>query len=68
MFKKIFLDHPRSVNESFIQHFFFAIRFSLKLFSAASAAFVHAFIPSMCEKTASKKVTELYHKIHNRGS
>jgi len=68
MIARIFLNHPASVDESFGQHFLFATKFSLKLFAAAGAALVHAFIPCLFEKTASKIIAELYAKTHNRGA
>jgi hypothetical protein len=33
--KSAFLDHPRAVDESYMQHMIFAIRFSGRLFLAA---------------------------------
>lgn len=60
MFKKIFLDHPRSVDETYFEHLFQAGRFSVKLFQAAGACLVHALVPCLCEKTGSKAITELY--------
>ena len=68
MINKLFLDHPRSVDETFVQHFFFALTFSMTLFLAAFAALLHAFIPAACEKTASTIIKKLYARIHNRGS
>lgn len=68
MLKKFFLDHPRSVDETYLQHFAFASLFSIRLFGAALAALVHALLPCAFEKTASKIVHELYYKTHTRGS
>ena len=68
MIKRVFLDHPASVDESYGEHFLFAMKFSGALFLAAFAALLHAFIPVACEKTASKKVAELYNRTHNRGN
>ncbi|WP_202903899.1 DUF6356 family protein [Halocynthiibacter namhaensis] len=67
MIDKVFLDHPRSVEESYLEHAAFAGKFSIKLFLAASAALVHAVIPCLFEKTASKMIAEMYAKTHNRG-
>ena len=67
MISKLFLNHPRSVDESFGQHFLFAMRFSMTLFVAAFAALLHAFIPAVCEKTASTIIKKLYGRIANRG-
>ncbi|MDR6267414.1 MULTISPECIES: DUF6356 family protein [Rhodobacterales] len=68
MIAKIFTDHPAAVDETYTEHFAFALRFSATLFVAAGAALVHAIIPCLCEKTASTKVAKLYAKTHNRGS
>ena len=68
MLQKMFLDHPRSVDETYGQHFLFALKFSGILFVAAFAALLHALIPSACEKTASRIVERLYTKAKNRGS
>ena len=64
----LFTAHPASVDESFGEHFFFAMKFAMLLFAAAGAALVHAILPFMFEKTASKIVAKLYHRTHNRGS
>ena len=68
MFQRIFLAHPATVDETFFQHMLFALRFALSLFAAAGAALVHAFVPCRFEKTASRIITRLYGRIHNRGS
>ena len=67
MINKLFLEHPQSVEETYFEHFLFALGFSFSLFGAAFAAMAHAFIPAACEKTASKTVARLYNKTHNRG-
>ncbi len=61
-----FCDHPASVGETYFGHMRFAFRFSGKLFAAGGAALVHAFIPPLCETTASRKVKELYEMCHHR--
>lgn len=68
MIQRIFLNHPATVDESFFQHMGFALRFSFSLFAAAGAALVHAFVPCLFEKTASKIITKLYERIHNRSA
>lgn len=67
MIGKLFLDHPRSVDESYLEHAAFAGRFSLTLFAAALAALVHAVLPFCFETTASRTVARLYARTHNRG-
>ena len=68
MIGRLFLDHPRSVGESYGAHAAFAFGFSLRLFLAACAALVHAALPFAFEKTASRAVADLYQRTHNRGS
>jgi hypothetical protein len=63
MFKQLFIDHPKSVNETYIQHFFTSMSFSLKLFKAAIACFIHALVPGLCIKTGSKSISELHLKM-----
>jgi hypothetical protein len=67
MISRVFLTHPRSVDETYVEHAIFAGRFSLRLFMAAGAALVHAVFPALFEKTASGIIAELYAKTHNRG-
>ncbi len=66
MFAKLFLDHPRSVNESYFEHFLFAMRFSILLFCAAFAALVHALLPFLFEKTAGELIKSLSQKMQER--
>ncbi|MFT6283753.1 MAG: hypothetical protein ACJAXM_000212 [Arenicella sp.] len=63
MLKQLFIDHPKTVNETYIQHFFTAMSFSMKLFKAAIACFIHALVPGLCIKTGSKAITELHVKM-----
>ena len=67
MLTKVFLEHPRKVDESYLEHAVFASKFSFKLFAAAFAALIHAFIPALFEKTASRLIADMYSKTHNRG-
>ena len=67
MLNKIFLEHPRSVDETYFQHMVFASALSAKLLFAAFAALVHAVIPILFEKTASALIADLYNRTHNRG-
>ena len=65
--KKLFLTHPQSVDESYVEHMAFAGRFSGMLFLAACAALVHAILPFAFEKTASRMIAGMYARTHNRG-
>jgi len=67
MIERVFLDHPRSVDENYAEHARFAFGFSARLFAAAAAAAVHAVIPCLFEKTASRLIANMYARTHNRG-
>lgn len=63
MFGRLFLDHPRSVQESYLAHFRSALGFALAMFACAIAAVVHAVVPRLFEKTASRTVARLYDRM-----
>lgn len=65
---RLFLAHPRTVEESYLEHFRFALWFSTRLLGAGLAALVHAFIPCLFEKTASTMIKAMHARIVNRGT
>ena len=67
MITRVFLNHPRSVDESYVEHAVFAGKFSLKLFAAGFCALIHAVIPCAFEKTASRMIADMYARTSNRG-
>ena len=58
-FDELFLAHPRSVGESYGQHLGAALGFAGLLAGAAAACFVHAFVPALFTRTASRQVATL---------
>jgi len=68
MFYRVFKQHPESVDETYVEHAVFALRFAIKLAAASGAALIHAIIPILFKKTASRIVADLYDKTHNRGA
>ena len=67
MLTKLFLSHPRSIDESYFEHARVALTFAGVLAYAAFAALMHAIVPAFFEKTASRLIVELYQKTSNRG-
>ena len=65
---RLFSSHPAAVGESYFGHMAFAAWFSSRLFMAAGAALIHAFLPFLFDSTASRIVRELYERTHNRGT
>ena len=64
MLTKLFLSHPRSIDESYFEHARVALTFAGVL---AYAALIHAIVRAFFEKTASRLIVELYQKTSNRG-
>jgi len=63
MIDKLFLDHPKSVGESYWEHLYMASCFSGRMLFGAVACFIHALIPGLCVKTGSKTITELHDRM-----
>lgn len=59
MFNRLFIDHPQSVGESYLQHFAVAGRFGLRMIGGGLGALLHAFIPGLCQHTGSKTLERL---------
>ena len=51
---RVFLAHPRTVGESYLEHSAFALRIATRLLLAGTAALVHSIVPCLCETTASR--------------
>jgi hypothetical protein len=66
MFDRLFLKHPRSVEESYLEHFGVASRFGFHLLRAGIACLIHALVPAWCERTGSSTVKRLYGEMKQR--
>ena len=65
-FERLFVAHPRSVNEGYLAHAGVALRFALLLFGAGLAALVHAVIPALFETSASSTIKKLHREMSER--
>ena len=54
-----FTAHPNSVDETYLEHFVFALRFGFKMTLGGIAAVVHAIFPFLFVTTAGKLCDEL---------
>lgn len=59
MFTRLFLEHPRSIGESYLEHQRCALRFGLSLLVAGMACVVHALIPGLFVRTGSDAIARL---------
>lgn len=63
MIRRLFLDHPKSVNESYLEHMAMAGSFGWAMLRASGACFVHALVPGLCEKTGSTIIRQLHDRM-----
>ena len=63
MFRRLFIDHPASVGESYGEHFRVAAGFGWTMLVGALGAFVHALVPALCKKSGSGTVRKLHARL-----
>ena len=63
VFTRLFLEHPRSVGESYLEHQRRAFGFGCSLFLAALACFVHAIVPGLFVRTGSSAIARLHDRM-----
>ena len=63
MFRRLFLDHPATVGESYFEHFGVAARTGMTLVGAGAAALVHAVLPCVFKTTGSRTIIRLHREI-----
>lgn len=63
MIRKLFTEHPASVNETYFEHMGSALSFTGTMFVATLACLTHAFLPFLCVTTGSRKITELHDRM-----
>lgn len=55
-FKRLFVDHPREVGESYLHHAGVATRMGLRLARLSGCAFLHALVPGAHKTTVSSEI------------
>jgi len=64
--KNIFTKHPHSVNETYMQHLFFASGFGFRMMFGGLACLIHAVFPFLFIKTASNQLLKMTHNFVKR--
>jgi hypothetical protein len=59
MLRRLFLDHPRSVGESYGEHLRFAGGFGLTMIAGGVGAIAHALVPALFPRTGSAALARL---------
>ncbi|HEX4268231.1 MAG TPA: DUF6356 family protein [Steroidobacteraceae bacterium] len=63
MFTRLFLQHPQSIGESYLEHQRHALGFGFSLLFASLACFIHAMVPGLCVRTGSDAITRLHDRM-----
>ncbi len=66
--RRLFLDHPREVGESYGLHARHAGAYGFRLIGAGLAALVHALIPGLHKHTASRAICEMARELDGRAT
>ena len=64
--KNIFTEHPKSVNETYLEHMCCAMKFHYTLLKLSFVALIHAIFPFWFETTASDGIKKLNDCMQNR--
>ena len=65
-FHRLFVQHPREVEESYFEHMAASSRFGFRLLKLAGCAFAHALIPGIHKATVSKAVCVMAEEMDGR--
>jgi hypothetical protein len=63
MWTRLFSEHPRSVGETYGQHWLHAADFAVRMILGGLACLVHACLPFLFCKTASETIGELNERM-----
>lgn len=63
MFRRLFLDHPASVGESYTEHFRVAGGFGAAMIVGGFGALLHAFLPFVCQTRGSDTINTLHARL-----
>ncbi|MBY0342847.1 MAG: hypothetical protein K2Q29_03215, partial [Sphingomonadales bacterium] len=66
MIAKLFIDHPRAIGETYSQHARTAFSFGWRMTVGGLACMVHAIVPGIFVKTASRTVVQLDAEMRGR--
>ncbi len=63
VWKRLFTEHPATVNETYWQHFSSAMSFGFRMIWGGLVCMVHALVPGICCNTASGMIGELHDRM-----
>jgi len=63
LLRRVFLDHPSSVNETYFEHLRMASVFGLRMLAGGLACMVHALLPCSFQRTGSDQIRWLHERM-----
>ena len=63
MIRKLFLDHPREVGETYAEHLLVAGRFGAEMVAGGVACMLHAVVPALFKTAGSGTVSRLHARM-----
>jgi hypothetical protein len=63
LLNRLFLDHPRSLDESYGEHLRHAFAFGTTLIGAGIACLIHALVPALFVRTGSTTILRLHERM-----
>ena len=63
MLRRLFLDHPATVGESYPEHAAVAAGFGVRMIVGGLGALIHAVVPALCQTTGSRTVAALHARM-----
>ena len=65
--KRLFCEHPASVDETYFEHLMFACGFGVRMIIGGLACVVHGFLPFLFTRTGSRSVCDLHETLKDNG-
>jgi hypothetical protein len=63
LFRSLFMEHPASVDETYVEHFISAIGFGAKMITAGIACMVHGLLPAVFVSRGSDTICALHERM-----
>jgi hypothetical protein len=63
LFRSLFIEHPASVDETYLQHFTSALSFGTKMIVAGVACMVHGVLPAVFVSRGSDTIRSLHERM-----
>lgn len=65
-FHRLFVEHPREVEESYLHHMAASSRYGFRLLKLSGLAFLHALVPGVHKATVSRAVCGMADELDGR--